>query len=75
MLAALGCVDYITVFEEDSPVELLTLVRPDLYVKGGDYHPDLLPEAELVRRLGGEVRVLSYVPERSTTAIVNRIRG
>ncbi len=75
VLAALGCVDYITVFEEDSPVELLTLVRPDLYVKGGDYHPDLLPEAELVRRLGGEVRVLSYVPERSTTAIVNRIRG
>ncbi|MFC0864227.1 D-glycero-beta-D-manno-heptose 1-phosphate adenylyltransferase [Sphaerimonospora cavernae] len=75
VLAALGCVDYITVFEEDSPAELLTLVRPDLYVKGGDYHPDLLPEAELVRRLGGEVRVLSYVPERSTTAIVNRIRG
>jgi bifunctional ADP-heptose synthase (sugar kinase/adenylyltransferase) len=46
-----------------------------LYVKGGDYHPDLLPEAALVRRLGGEVRVLSYVPDLSTTAIVNRIRG
>ncbi|WP_169984122.1 MULTISPECIES: D-glycero-beta-D-manno-heptose 1-phosphate adenylyltransferase [unclassified Microbispora] len=75
VLAALGCVDYITVFDEDSPTELLRLVRPDVYVKGGDYHPDLLPEADLVRELGGEVRVLGYVPDRSTTAIVNRIRG
>ncbi|GGO28340.1 bifunctional protein HldE [Microbispora rosea subsp. aerata] len=75
VLAALGCVDYITVFDEDSPAELLRLVRPDVYVKGGDYHPDLLPEAELVRELGGQVRVLGYVPDRSTTAIVNRIRG
>jgi rfaE bifunctional protein kinase chain/domain/rfaE bifunctional protein nucleotidyltransferase chain/domain len=75
VLAALGCVDHIAVFDEDSPVELLRLVRPDVYVKGGDYHPDLLPEADLVRELGGEVRVLGYVPDRSTTAIVNRIRG
>ncbi len=75
VLAALGCVDYITVFDEDSPTELLRLVRPEVYVKGGDYHPDLLPEADLVRELGGEVRVLGYVPDRSTTAIVNRIRG
>ncbi|GAA4197883.1 D-glycero-beta-D-manno-heptose 1-phosphate adenylyltransferase [Microbispora amethystogenes] len=75
VLAAMGCVDYITVFDEDSPVELLRMVRPDVYVKGGDYHPDLLPEADLVRELGGEVRVLGYVPDRSTTAIVNRIRG
>ncbi|WP_036331446.1 D-glycero-beta-D-manno-heptose 1-phosphate adenylyltransferase [Microbispora sp. ATCC PTA-5024] len=75
VLAALGCVDHIAVFDEDSPVELLRLVCPDVYVKGGDYHPDLLPEADLVRELGGEVRVLGYVPDRSTTAIVNRIRG
>ncbi|MEV0967574.1 D-glycero-beta-D-manno-heptose 1-phosphate adenylyltransferase [Microtetraspora glauca] len=75
VLAALGCVDYITVFDDDTPEELLRLVRPDVYVKGGDYHPDLLPEAELVRELGGEVRVLGYVQDRSTTAIVNRIRG
>ncbi|WP_067172918.1 D-glycero-beta-D-manno-heptose 1-phosphate adenylyltransferase [Microtetraspora niveoalba] len=75
VLAALGCVDHITVFDGDTPEELLRLVRPDVYVKGGDYHPDLLPEAELVRELGGEVRVLGYVQDRSTTAIVNRIRG
>ncbi|MCT9933470.1 D-glycero-beta-D-manno-heptose 1-phosphate adenylyltransferase [Planotetraspora sp. A-T 1434] len=75
VLAALGCVDYIAVFDEDSPEELLRLVRPDLYVKGGDYHPAMVPEADLVRELGGEVRVLGYVPDLSTTAIVNRIRG
>ncbi|MEV5409000.1 D-glycero-beta-D-manno-heptose 1-phosphate adenylyltransferase [Thermopolyspora sp. NPDC052614] len=74
VLAALDCVDYVVVFDEDDPGELIRLVRPDVYVKGGDYHPDLLPEAELVRALGGTVRVLEYVPDRSTTAIVNRIR-
>lgn len=75
VLAALDCVDYVVVFDEDDPGELIRLVRPDVYVKGGDYHPDLLPEAALVRELGGEVRVLDYVPDRSTTAIVNRIRA
>jgi rfaE bifunctional protein, domain II len=75
VLAALDCVDYVVVFDEDDPRELLRLVRPDVYVKGGDYHPDLLPEAALVRELGGQVRVLDYVPNRSTTAIVNRIRA
>jgi len=65
----------VVVFDEDDPRELLRLVRPDVYVKGGDYHPDLLPEAALVRELGGQVRVLEYVPNRSTTAIVNRIRA
>lgn len=44
-------------------------------VSGGDYTPEMLPEAPLVRALGGEVRVLDYVPDRSTTAIVERIRG
>jgi D-beta-D-heptose 7-phosphate kinase/D-beta-D-heptose 1-phosphate adenosyltransferase len=74
VLSALDCVDYVVVFDEDSPAELIRLVRPDVYVKGGDYHPELLPEAGLVRELGGAVRVLEYVPDRSTTAIVNRIR-
>jgi rfaE bifunctional protein nucleotidyltransferase chain/domain len=61
VLAALSCVDHVVVFEEDSPTALIELVRPDIYVKGGDYRPDLMPEAPLVRRLGGEVRSLTYV--------------
>lgn len=75
VLAALSCVDYVVVFEQDSPSELIESVRPDVYVKGGDYPPELVPEAPLVRRLGGEVRTLGYVPDRSTSAILARIRS
>jgi D-beta-D-heptose 7-phosphate kinase / D-beta-D-heptose 1-phosphate adenosyltransferase len=74
VLAALGCVDHVVVFDEDSPERLLEAVRPDVYVKGGDYRPELIPEAELVVRLGGEVRTLDYLPDRSTSAIIDRIR-
>ncbi|GGM33237.1 hypothetical protein GCM10011608_17180 [Micromonospora sonchi] len=75
LLAALSCVDHVVVFEEDSPAELIEAVRPDVYVKGGDYPPELVPEAPLVQRLGGQVRTLGYVPDRSTSAIIERIRA
>jgi D-beta-D-heptose 7-phosphate kinase/D-beta-D-heptose 1-phosphate adenosyltransferase len=75
VLAALACVDAVVVFEEDSPATLIEAVRPDVYVKGGDYPPELVPEAPLVRRLGGEVHTLGYVPDRSTSAIIERIRS
>jgi D-beta-D-heptose 7-phosphate kinase/D-beta-D-heptose 1-phosphate adenosyltransferase len=75
VLAALACVDHVTAFEEDSPAALIEAVRPDVYVKGGDYPPELIPEAPLVRRLGGEVRTLSYVPDRSTSQLIERIRA
>ncbi|WP_198168253.1 PfkB family carbohydrate kinase [Herbidospora yilanensis] len=58
VLAGLGSVDYITLIEDDTPASLLKLIRPDVYVKGGGGHPDLLPEARLVRELGGEVHVV-----------------
>ncbi|MFI7022978.1 D-glycero-beta-D-manno-heptose 1-phosphate adenylyltransferase [Micromonospora sp. NPDC049900] len=75
LLAALSCVDHVVVFEEDSPAGLIEAIRPDVYVKGGDYPPDLVPEAPLVQRLGGQVRTLGYVPDRSTSAIIDRIRA
>ncbi|MFJ8579205.1 D-glycero-beta-D-manno-heptose 1-phosphate adenylyltransferase [Micromonospora sp. NPDC093277] len=75
LLAALECVDHVVVFEEDSPARLIEAVRPDVYVKGGDYPPEMVPEAPLVRRLGGQVRTLGYVPDRSTSAIIDRIRA
>ncbi|MGS2615620.1 D-glycero-beta-D-manno-heptose 1-phosphate adenylyltransferase [Micromonospora sp. LZ34] len=75
LLAALSCVDHVVVFEEDSPASLIETVRPDVYVKGGDYPPEMVPEAPLVRRLGGQVRTLGYVPDRSTSAIIDRIRA
>ena len=75
LLAALSCVDYVVVFSEHSPAALIEAIRPDVYVKGGDYPPDMVPEAPLVRRLGGQVRTLGYVPDRSTSAIIDRIRA
>ncbi|MGW0432361.1 D-glycero-beta-D-manno-heptose 1-phosphate adenylyltransferase [Micromonospora sp. NPDC003197] len=75
VLAALSCVDHVVVFAEDSPVALIETVQPDVYVKGGDYPPEMVPEAPLVRRLGGQVYTLGYVPDRSTSAIIERIRS
>ncbi|WP_326551121.1 D-glycero-beta-D-manno-heptose 1-phosphate adenylyltransferase [Micromonospora sp. NBC_01813] len=75
VLTALSCVDHVVIFEEDSPAGLIEAVRPDVYVKGGDYPPEMVPEAPLVRRLGGDVHILGYVADRSTSAIIERIRA
>jgi D-beta-D-heptose 7-phosphate kinase/D-beta-D-heptose 1-phosphate adenosyltransferase len=74
ILAALSCVDHVVPFDDDRPEELLRALRPDVVVKGGDYRPDTVPEAPLVRALGAELRILDAVPERSTTRIVERLR-
>ncbi|MDQ3870195.1 MAG: D-glycero-beta-D-manno-heptose 1-phosphate adenylyltransferase, partial [Chloroflexota bacterium] len=74
VLSALSCVDHIVSFDEDTPEELIRIVRPDVFVKGGDYTRDTLPEAPLVEALGGSVQILPYVEDRSTTAMIERIR-
>ena len=74
VLAALSDVDYVTVFDTDTPIPLLELLRPDVYTKGGDYSPEMLAEAAVVRAYGGEVQIVDYIPEQSTTRIVDRIR-
>jgi D-beta-D-heptose 7-phosphate kinase/D-beta-D-heptose 1-phosphate adenosyltransferase len=74
VLAALSCVDHLVAFTEDSPAPLLEALRPDVYVKGGDYTPQTLPEHDLVTALGGRVELLPYVADRSTTRIVDAIR-
>lgn len=74
VLAALGDVDYVTIFETDTPIPLLELLEPDVYTKGGDYSPEMLAEAAVVRAYGGDVHIVDYVPEQSTTRIVERIR-
>jgi D-beta-D-heptose 7-phosphate kinase/D-beta-D-heptose 1-phosphate adenosyltransferase len=75
VLAALRCVDHLVPFDEDTPHELIRVVRPDVFVKGGDYTRDRLPEAGLVEELGGIVRILPLVEDRSTTSLIDRIRG
>ncbi len=74
VVGAIECVDLVTAFSQDTPAELIELVRPEIYAKGGDYTPEMLPETPIVERLGGEVHVLDYLSDHSTTAIVRRIR-
>jgi D-beta-D-heptose 7-phosphate kinase/D-beta-D-heptose 1-phosphate adenosyltransferase len=71
-LAALECVDAVVVFEEDTPKELIAVLRPDVMVKGGDYLPEQLPEREVVEAGGGKVVILPYVSGRSTTDLMKR---
>ena len=75
VLAALESVSLVTLFDEATPVELLKLVRPQLYVKGGDYDIESLAETALVRSWGGDARALGFVEGYSTTALVRRIRS
>lgn len=75
VLAALESVSLVTWFDEATPLALLERVRPDVYVKGGDYRLEDLPEVPLVRSWGGEARVLPFVGGYSTTSLVERLRG
>ena len=75
VLSALSPVDLVVPFDEPTPERAIEAVRPDVVVKGGDYTIEMLPEAELVERLGGVVRILPYVDDRSTTSLIERIRS
>lgn len=80
ILAALGVVDAVTIFGEDTAEAIVDQVRPAIYVKGGDYsdRPDdteFPPEGHIVRVYGGEVRIIPYVPGHSTSAILERQRA
>ncbi len=73
VLAALGSVDAVALFDEDTPEALLDRLRPDLFAKGGDYRIAELPEAALLESWGGEAVVLPYVPGRSTTRLIAEV--
>jgi len=75
LLAALSYVDAVTVFDEDTPLETLKAVRPHVLVKGADYRPDQIVGRELVESNGGRVALVPLVPEKSTSALLERIRG
>ncbi len=75
VLSALSCVDYITSFDGETPEGLIRLLRPDVFVKGGDYTRETLPEARVVEDLGGAVEILPYIEDRSTTGIIQRIQS
>ena len=74
VLAGLSSVDWLILFDERTPVELLKLIRPDVYVKGGDYNMDLVEESQVVRSWGGKSLAIPFVNGFSTTTLVTRIR-
>lgn len=75
MLASLDCVDWVVPFDDDTPKRLLTLLQPDVLVKGGDYDREEIVGYEIVEGYGGEVKPLCLKPGRSTTNIIEAIKG
>lgn len=75
VMAALASVSYVVLFDEPTPCELIERVKPDVYIKGGDYDMEALRETELVRSWGGRSLAIPFVDGYSTTRLVRRIRG
>jgi len=75
ILAALGCVTLVVPFDEDTPLELIRRVRPEHLVKGGDWAPDKIVGADIVKSYGGLVHSIPFRFKRSTTEIIRRIRS
>lgn len=74
VLAGLEAVDWVVAFDDDTPEPLLTELKPDILVKGGDYHKESVVGWQIVEGYGGQVRVLDFLDDCSTTAIVNKMR-
>jgi D-beta-D-heptose 7-phosphate kinase / D-beta-D-heptose 1-phosphate adenosyltransferase len=74
ILSALSCVDAVLVFEEDTPLAVLRELRPHVWVKGGDYTDQTLPEAAAIAAWGGQVVAVPYLPDRSTSRLVDVMR-
>ena len=75
VLAAIESVTMVAIFEERTPIAMLRKVRPDIYVKGGDYTVDRLPEAEIMREWGGRTVLMPFVDGFSTTNMLKRVRN
>ncbi len=73
VIAALESVSYVTWFDENTPLEIIKLIRPDLLVKGGDYDMSILEETKIVESYGGQAKSINFVTGYSTTALVQKI--
>ena len=74
VLAALSCVDYVTIFSDETPYALIKAVQPDVLIKGGDWAPGQVVGADIVQAKGGKVEIITYRPEFSTTKIIKKIQ-
>ncbi|MFZ9561041.1 MAG: D-glycero-beta-D-manno-heptose 1-phosphate adenylyltransferase [Burkholderiales bacterium] len=75
VIAALGCVDRVTWFETDTPLELILAVKPDVLVKGGDWKTEAIVGAREVQGWGGSVHSIAFAHQRSTTALLEKVRA
>lgn len=75
VLAALSFVDAVVIFDEDTPLELIKIIQPDVLVKGGDYEADKVVGADVIRQRGGEVRIVPIVKGYSTTDLISKTSG
>lgn len=73
VLSAIECVDFISIFDEDTPCELISLLKPDVHVKGGDYDVNKIPEAQIIKSYGGKILRFEYIPNHSSTGIIEKI--
>ena len=75
ILTALSCVDFVVLFDEDSPASLLDEIKPDVYTKGADYNMDTLPERDIMLKNGIKVEFIDFVEGKSTTNVINKINN
>ena len=75
ILANLKAVDFVTIFDEATPAELLTIIKPDIHVKGGDYNLNNLPEASVVTANGGTVKFIELISGKSSTGLMEKIKS
>lgn len=75
VLASLNSVDYVVLFNEQTPVDLLVQIKPDIHVKGGDYDINTLPEAKFIQEAGGKVVFMPMVEGKSTTSIIEKAKN
>lgn len=83
ILSELRSVDHVLIFEEETPIELIKLIKPDVLVKGGDYDPEMIDSSDpsyivgsdVVKTNGGSVKIVKLTPGRSTTKVINKMRG
>ena len=73
MIAALESVDYVTIFDELTPKEIIAQVKPDMWVKGGQYREEEMPETPIIRRYGGKIKILSIEEDFSVSGLVGKI--
>ena len=74
VLSNLKAVDYVVIFEEDTACEIIDVLKPDIFVKGGDYKIEDVPEAKIVKSYGGVSKIMKFIDNNSTSKIIEKIK-